>query len=310
MIITVTPNISLDKTLTIDGEFKIGGTHRVKEVTYVPGGKGVNASRALLGLGYKAPVIGFIGGNTGRHILSIFDYEGIKYDVVEINGESRTCYNILDTVNNTQTEVLEKGPTITEEDIKLLEAKILNYLSEKVIVCMGGSLPQGAPEDLYVRLVSLIKSRNAKVILDTSGKALKAGITAKPFSIKPNRAEVEAILDVQLSTIEDIKSVLNYFSENGIELPVISMGKDGLYAYYKGTYYKVVPPVLKALNAVGSGDSVVAGIALGLEQSLDITEILRLGAAMGTANVLTLKPGEVRKIDVENILPRVEVEVV
>lgn len=310
MIITVTPNISLDKTLTVDGSFEIGKTHRVKEITYIPGGKGVNASRALLGLGYKAPVLGFIGGNTGKHILSIFDYEGIKYDVVEITGESRTCYNIVDVINNTQTEVLERGPEITEDDIKLLEAKILKYLSENTIVCMGGSLPPGAPIDLYVRLVNLIKSRGGRVILDTSGKALEAGMKAKPFAVKPNRAEVEAILGIKLDTVENIKKALDYFSNEGIELSVISMGKDGIYAYNGGRYYKVTPPVLKPLNAVGSGDSVVAGIALGLEQKLDIPEVLRLGAAMGTANVLTLKPGGVRKEDVEHILPKVEVKTI
>ncbi|MBC7319156.1 1-phosphofructokinase family hexose kinase [bacterium] len=307
MIITVTPNISLDKTLTVDGSFEIGKTHRVKEITYIPGGKGVNASRALLGLGYKAPVLGFIGGNTGKHILSIFDYEGIKYDVVEIKGESRTCYNIVDVINNTQTEVLEKGPEITEDDIKLLEAKILKYLSENTIVCMGGSLPPGAPIDLYVRLVNLIKSKGGKAILDTSGKALEAGIKSKPFAVKPNRAEVEAILGIKLDTVENIKKALDYFSNEGIELSVISMGKDGVYAHNRGKYYKVTPPVLKPLNAVGSGDSVVAGIALGLEQKLDMPEVLRLGAAMGTANVLTLNPGGVRKEDVEDILPKVEV---
>ncbi len=307
MIITVTPNISLDKTLVVDGSFEIGKTHRVKEITYVPGGKGVNASRALLGLNYKAPVIGFIGGNTGKHILSIFDHEGIVYDVVNINGETRTCYNIVDVLNNTQTEILERGPEINENDIRLLEAKIIQYISEDTIVCMGGSLPAGAPIDLYVRLVNLIKSKGGKVILDTSGESLKEGIKSKPFAIKPNKAEVEAILSIKLDTIENIKTALKYFSEKGIELSVISMGKDGLYAYNNEKYYKVTPPVLKALNAVGSGDSTVAGIALGLEQKLDITEVLRLGAAMGTANVLTLKPGEVRKEDVENILPKVEV---
>lgn len=310
MIITVTPNISLDKTIIIDGTFDIGKTHRVKDITYVPGGKGVNASRALLGLCYKAPVIGFIGGNTGKHILSIFDYEGIVYDVVEINGESRTCYNIVDTINNTQTEVLENGPTVTQNDIDLLKAKILSHLSERSIVCMGGKLPPGAPVTLYADIINLIQSKGGKVILDTNKDALIAGINAKPFAIKPNKSETEAILNIKLDTIADIKKALDYFSSAGVKLPVISMGKDGLYAYYEGKYYKVTPPELKALNAVGSGDSTVAGIALGLEQNLDIVEILRLGAAMGTANVLTLKPGEIRKSDVEDILPQVEVTTV
>lgn len=310
MIITVTPNISLDKTLTVEGKFEIGKTHRVKDITYVPGGKGVNASRALLGLGYRAPVLGFIGGNTGSHILSIFDYEGIIYDVVEIKGETRTCYNIVDVESHTQTEILEKGPEITENDITLLEAKILKYLSEDTIVCMGGSLPVGVPTDLYVRLIKLIKSKGGRVILDTSGEALKEGIKAKPFAVKPNKAEVEKIFGIELDTIEKVKKILDTFSNEGIELPVISMGKEGLYAYNGGKYYKVTPPILEALNAVGSGDSVVAGMALGLEQKMDIPELLRLGAAMGTANVLTLKPGGVRKEDVEDILPKVEVTTV
>ena len=312
MIITVTPNISLDKTLIVDGIFEIGKTHRVKDITFVPGGKGVNASRALLGLGYKAPVLGFLGGNTGNHIKSIFKYEGIVEDTVWIEGETRTCYNIVDVIKNTQTEVLERGPAITREDIDLLKDKISKYLSEYTIVCMGGSLPQGAPEDLYSELVELVKSKGGRVILDTSGKALMKGIDAGPFAVKPNKAEVEAILNINLDpkNVGNIKNALDYFSNKGIELSVISMGKDGLFASYKGNYYKVTPPVLDPLNAVGSGDSTVAGIALGLEQNLKIEEVLRLGVAMGTANVLTLKPGDVRKSDVEDILPRVEVTVI
>ncbi|MCX7795276.1 MAG: 1-phosphofructokinase family hexose kinase [bacterium] len=310
MIITVTPNISLDKTLIIDGTFEVGKTHRVREITYVPGGKGVNASRALLGLSYKAPVLGFIGGNTGKHILNIFDHEGIVYDVVEIKGESRTCYNIVDTINNTQTEVLENGPEVTLDDIELLKSKILDHLSEDPIVCMGGRLLPGAPTDLYAGLVDLIQSKGGRVILDTSGDFLKEGIKAKPFAVKPNRAEVEKMLGIELNTLENIKNALNYFSSAGVKLSVISMGKDGLYAYYEGKYYKVTPPILKALNAVGSGDSTVAGIALGLEQRLDMAEILRLGASMGAANVLTIKPGQIRKSDVEDILPKVGVEII
>lgn len=308
MIITVTPNISLDKTIIVEN-FEIGKTHRVKEITLIPGGKGVNASRALLGMGYTAPVLGFIGGSTGQQILNIFDFEGIKYDVVKIDGETRTCYNIVDPINHTQTEVLENGPQITEDDIELLEAKIVSYVKEDTIVCMGGSLPPGVPQDLFLRLVNLVNSKGGKVILDTSGDRLKEGIKGKPFAVKPNRAEVNAILGLDLDSVENIKRALDYFVNAGITLPVISMGKDGLVFYYDGKYYKVSPPVLKALNAVGSGDSTVAGIALGLDQKLDIVDAVKLGSAMGTANVLTLKPGEVRKEDVDDILPQVEVSI-
>ncbi|HOP55904.1 MAG TPA: 1-phosphofructokinase family hexose kinase [bacterium] len=309
MIITVTPNISLDKTLVVEN-FEIGKTHRVKDITAIPGGKGVNASRALLGMGYIAPVLGFIGGNTGQSILNMFDHEGIKYDVVKINGETRTCYNVVDPINHTQTEVLENGPIVTDNDISLLEAKITGYVKEDTIVCMGGSLPLGAPQDLYVRLVESINLKGGRVILDASGDRLKEGIRGNPFAVKPNRAEVESILGFSLDSDENIKKALDYFVAAGITLPVISMGKDGVAFYYDGKYYRITPPVLKALNAVGSGDSTVAGIALGLEKKLDIVEAVRLGAAMGSANVLTLKPGEVRKTDVDEILPKVGVTVI
>ncbi|MGB9682982.1 MAG: 1-phosphofructokinase family hexose kinase [bacterium] len=306
MIITVTPNISLDKTLIVE-DFRIGHTHRVKEEMAVPGGKGLNASRALLGMGYKATILGFIGGNTGRYIQSELEYEGIPHDLVEINGESRTCYNVVDPINHTQTEILEKGPLIIEDYIKLLEERISRYISEDTVVCMGGSLPLGAPVDLYVRLIEFIKARGSKVILDTSGEPLKVGIKGKPYAVKPNRVETETIVGFKLNNLEDMKKALDYFIKEGIELPVISMGKDGVIFYSEGKYYKVTPPALEALNAVGSGDSVVAGIALGLERKLPIIEIIRLGAAMGTANVLTLRPGDVRKEDVDRILPKVEV---
>jgi tagatose 6-phosphate kinase len=306
MIITVTPNISLDKTLIVE-DFKIGHTHRVKEEMSVPGGKGLNASRALSGMGYKATIIGFIGGNIGKYIQNELEYEGLPYDLVEIKGESRTCYNVVDPINHTQTEILEKGPLVVEDYIKLLEDTISKYLSKETVVCMGGSLPLGAPVDLYVRLVEFVKKSGAKVILDTSGEPLKAGIKGRPYAVKPNRTETEAIVGFKLTTIEYMKKALDYFVRAGIELPVISMGKDGSIFYSEGSYYKVTPPVLEALNAVGSGDSVVAGIALGLEKKLSIIESVRLGAAMGTANVLTLRPGDVRKDDVERILPKVEV---
>ena len=315
MIITVTPNISLDKALIVEGSFEIGKTHRVKDITFVPGGKGVNASRALLGLGYKAPVLGFLGGNAGKQVKSIFEEEGIICDPVWINGETRTCYNIVDTINKTQTEVLERGPAITREDIDLLKDKISKYLSRDTIVCMGGSLPLGAPIELYAELVELVKSKGGRVILDTSGKALKKGLDACPFAVKPNKAEAEAILNIKLDPNDEeyknIKEALDRFSSKGIKLSMISMGKDGLFASYEGKYYRVTPPEdSNPVNAVGSGDSTVAGIALGLEQNLKIEEVLRLGAAMGTANVRTLKPGDVRKSDVEDILPKVEVTVI
>lgn len=306
MIITVTPNISLDKTLIVEN-FKVGLTHRGKEQMAVPGGKGLNASRALLGMGYKAAVLGFAGGNIGRYIQNELTYEGIPYDLVEIKGESRTCYNVVDPINHTQTEILEKGPLVVEEFIRLLEDRISKYVSKETIVCMGGSLPLGAPVDLYVRLTNLINAKGGRVILDTSGELLKAGIKGKPYAVKPNRAEIEAIVGFKLDSIDNIKMALDYFINDGIELPVISMGKDGIAFYNKGEYLKVTPPVLEALNAVGSGDSVVAGLALGLDRGLPITETAKLGAAMGTANVLTLRPGDVKKEDVERILPKVEV---
>jgi len=306
VIITVTPNISLDKTLIVEN-FKVGLTHRVKEQMAVPGGKGLNASRALLGMGYKAAVLGFAGGNIGRYIQNELTYEGIPYDLVEIKGESRTCYNVVDPINHTQTEILEKGPLVVEEFIRLLEDRISKYVSKETIVCMGGSLPLGAPVDLYVRLTNLINAKGGRVILDTSGELLKAGIKGKPYAVKPNRAEIEAIVGFKLDSIDNIKMALDYFINDGIELPVISMGKDGIAFYNKGEYLKVTPPVLEALNAVGSGDSVVAGLALGLDRGLPITETAKLGAAMGTANVLTLRPGDVKKEDVERILPKVEV---
>lgn len=306
MIITVTPNISLDKTLIVEN-FKVGLTHRVKEQMAVPGGKGLNASRALLGMGYKATVLGFTGGNIGRYIQNELAYEGIPYELVEIKGESRTCYNVVDPINHTQTEILERGPLVVEEFIRLLEDRITKYLSKDTIVCMGGSLPLGAPVDLYVRLINLVKTKEGRVILDTSGEPLKVGIKGKPYAVKPNRAEIEAIVGFKLDSIEMIKKALDYFISEGIELPVISMGKDGIAFYNGGKYFKVTPPVLEALNAVGSGDSVVAGLALGLERGLPIIDAVKLGAAMGTANVLTLRPGEVRKEDVERILPKIEV---
>ena len=177
MILTVTLNAAIDKRYVVE-DFQVGEVNRVRECSYTPGGKGLNVSKPASIAGAKVVATGFVGGHAGNYIEDELKPFGIESAFYHMKEESRSCINIWDSVNKVQTEFLEPGFTVTEADFEGFVEKFKKLVAEADVVAMSGSVPKGLDGSAYQRLVAIVKEAGKKVILDTSGKLLTAGIPA------------------------------------------------------------------------------------------------------------------------------------
>ena len=306
MILVINLNASVDKRYKMKDLIK-GEVMRAAEVDNTPGGKGIHVANVATILGEDCIATGYLGGKSGEFISEKLQDYGIKQDFVQVAGETRSCLAII-TESGAQTEILEPGPTVTQEEQEAFLAKYQELLSKAAVVAASGSMPKGLPGDFYGQLISLAHKAGKPFLLDTSGEALIQGIKAQPYFVKPNNDEIKVLVGAELRSDEDIDHVLQKFMEDGIKLPVISLGAQGSMAGYNQHVYKITVPKIQCKNPVGSGDSFVAGIAVGIERGMAIEDVLSLGAACGTANAMEDESGFVRKEVVEELFPQIKIQ--
>ncbi len=305
MILTVTANPTIDRVYFIDG-FETGKVHRADRVTQSAGGKGINVARVAKILGRETSAMGFVGGYTGEYIKSEVEKQGITPLFTDIEGETRTNVNISDK-SGKSGEILEPGPEISQEEKSRFIKEYFANVDGCNIICASGSLPRGLTSDFYIELVELAKQKGKQIIVDTSGKALSDVLYAKPYMVKPNKDEISVLMNKQVETDNDIKEALTFLFEKGIELPLVTLGKDGAAAMIDGCFYKFSAPAVKAVNAVGSGDSAVAGIAAGVDSGLSMIDAIKLAMACGVANTQFEKTGFLTRELVDELLPQIRV---
>ncbi|MBB5335518.1 1-phosphofructokinase [Pectinatus brassicae] len=306
MILVVNLNPSLDKIYNVD-TLEYGQVMRTNKVQNTAGGKGTHVANVISILGGKCIVTGFLGGHIGAFIRGKLEKQQIINKCIHIEGETRSCLNIA-TIDGKQTEILEPGPIIKLEERNAFIQQYKELLKEVSLVVASGSLPQNLGSDFYQLLIELANDAGKRFLLDTSGEAFEKSLLARPFFIKPNKDEIESFTGRKIETIEDVVGELKTFIKKGIMMPTISLGKKGAVIAYNDKFYHVQPPVLEAVNAVGSGDAYVAGLAIGLDKNLSIEEIISLAAACGTANVLEAESGFVDINKVDNISKNINIE--
>ena len=306
MILTVTLNVAIDKRYVVD-DFKVSEVNRVLECDYQPGGKGINVSKAAKIAGASVTATGFTAGYAGAYVINELNKRDIKSEFINVPGESRSCINVFDTTKKTQTEFLEPGVLVTKEHEKKLLDKFEKLVQVHDIVTMSGSAPTGTSDDIYSHLIAIAKKHNKKIILDTSGQRLIDGIKAKPTLIKPNIDEIQMLAGREIKDQEDLMEIGKKIQGNGIELVVISLGKDGSMIISDEGIYRAIPPKIEAVNTVGCGDTMIAGFALGLKDNLMLVDTIRLATAMSAASALRVETGHFVKEDMEDILDKVRV---
>ena len=306
MILTVTLNAAIDKRYVVEG-FRTGEVNRVKEYTYVPGGKGLNVSKPASIYGAEVVATGFAGGHAGAYIEDALKPFGIRSAFYHVDAESRSCINIWDEVNQVQTEFLEPGFTLTEDDFAGFEAKFRQLVQEAKVVAMSGSVPKGLDGTAYQRLVKIVKDAGIPVILDTSGKLLEMGIEAIPTMIKPNIDEIRMLTGKRCDDISEIIEAARAIHERGVKIVAVSLGADGSLAVGDDGIFRARVPKIDAVNTVGCGDSMIAGFALGLSKGLPLEENLRLASAISAAAAMREETGFFVMEDMEKLLPQIEI---
>ena len=290
MITTVTLNASIDKAYFMEKAIKNGTVMRVASVRNSAGGKGLNVARTAKLCGAKVQATGFAGGYNGKYLQQLLTADGIPHVFVEVDGETRSCINILDPQYHS-TEYLEPGFTLTEGDEQTFMDRFPKIIADSDVVTISGSLPKGIQKDIYGRMIRLAKSLGKMVLLDSSGESLKHGLSALPTLVKPNQEELGALFGVEINRIRDVVTYGQQLYEMGIPYVVVSLGKDGALLICREGIFQGRPPKVEALNPVGCGDSLIGAFAVALEQDKEPTEALKYAVSVATAKALSPNTG-------------------
>ncbi len=286
MIISVTLNPAVDKTVRID-HLVVNGLNRLDDIITNAGGKGINVSKTLSHLGGSSIATGFSAGSNGAYIKSVLDEFGIAHDMVNVMGNTRVNLKVLDAQMNL-TELNEVGPTICEDDIQSLIAKLDVLVNANDIVVLSGSAPKGVESTIYATLSEFVKAKGAKVIIDADKDLFVEGLKASPTLIKPNKFELCQFFG-EPESIEDsvILEKAKTFLAQGIEYVVISMGSKGAYFLSQKGIYQVEGLKIKAHSSVGAGDAMVAALAYALENEYSMEDLITLSVACSAGAVET-----------------------
>lgn len=307
MILCVNLNAAIDKTAVIPS-FQLGQIHRPEMVQMLPGGKGCNVARALKQLGEDPVVAGWVGGAAGQFIETGLHKEGIRTDFVYTDFESRTCLSILDSSTKTMTEIYEKGDPVSSEKVAEMVARFREIVGKYTAVTLSGSLPPGVSHDFYAQLVQIAHKAGVPAFLDSSKEALRQGVVSRPFLVKPNESEVTILIGEEVKTLADFAAAAVTLSIHYKTIVVLSLGKDGALAAQGQEVIHVQNPPVQAQSAVGSGDSMLAGLAYGFGRGCQFAEAVRYGVAAGTANTLMLGAGQFTRHDFETIYAQTTVQ--
>lgn len=284
MIYTVTFNPSLDYIVSVN-DFQLGLTNRTDSELILPGGKGINVSTILMDLGIDSTAFGFAAGFTGEEIIREVEAMGIRSDFIKIDsGISRINLKLK---NIDGTEINGSGPEISEEKIEELLRK-LDILGEGDILVLAGSIPASMPADMYSTIMERLQHKNVTFIVDATKDLLINVLKYKPFLIKPNNHELGELFDVKLTTREEVIPYGKKLQKQGARNVLISMAGEGAVLVAEdGSVYEAPAPKGTLVNAVGAGDSMVAGFTAGWIEKKDYRHAFYMGVSAGSASAFS-----------------------
>lgn len=305
-ITTVTLNPSFDRTIHVPG-FRAGALNRAAGFRLDPGGKGINVSKVCKVLGHETVALGFLGGPAGDRLAGLLHDEQIPADFISISGETRTNLKIIDPDTGEETEINEPGPVVAKEEIEQLVDRIREWLPRTKVLVLSGSVPPGVPDDIYARIIQEAGGQ-VKIILDAPGEALRAGLAARPYLVKPNLDEARWLLGRPVDSVEDAAAGAREIRRMGAEVAVISLGPKGaVIASLDGCAWIMAPPVA-VKSTVGAGDAMVAALAVSLVDGLNIREAAILASGAAVASVLEPGTRVPTPENIQRIASRVHIE--
>ena len=309
MIVTVTLNAAIDRTLTVPN-FQRGQRHRASLALTLAGGKGINVARALKIAGVPVVATGLAGGRAGTQVVEALTAEAILNDFVRIAGESRTSTAVVDPTGGTYTEINEWGPEADADELEILLEK-LHYLVRGVdFVVFAGSLPRGVAEDFYAETIRDLNRRGVSTVLDAEGPPLRLGTEAEPYLVSPNQREAEGLVGQEFNEDDDFRIGLDGIAELGARNVLISE-ESGCYARFREDrrvrYFRVSAPTVEAVSAVGAGDVLLAVFLSARAEGRPLEEALRAAVGAAAASTLEIGAGRFDPAAAGRLYPGVEV---
>src|SRR6056297_2815338 len=296
MIITVTLNPAIDQTVHIDN-FQINEVNRIKSIRKDIGGKGINVSQNLNNLKKDNLCVSILAGLNGRFIKDALVYQGFNFKMFEVDGEVRINLKAVDLKNNTFTDINEPGFELSEEESQNIIRSIVELAKPDDILVLSGSVPKGFQSNVYQEIIENVE---CKTILDTSGELFVKGLEAKPYLIKPNIHELEELLNVEkISSEKEIVTSAKKLIENGVEIVVVSLGAQGSIYVTQDKTHKIEGKKVDVKSTVGAGDSMVAALAIALDENYTIENMAKFASAVSTASIMSegSQPGDIKIIE-------------
>ncbi len=308
MIYTVTLNPSLDRVIWV-GELKTDDSMRIKNEAHYAGGKGIDSSRVIKTLSQDTTASGFLGSFNGLQLEGLLINEGVQCDFIKISQETRSNVIVFSENSGGHLSFNSKGPEITPYDLAILFNKITALPSNIFMVHLAGSLPQGVSENIYGQLIYALRQNGLKVALDADNEALRYGVKAKPYLIKPNNHEFARLIGRELKDDDDIlRSARELLQQFGIEIILLTMGSKGLFVISPDKSFRVKAPQIEVRSTIGSGDSALAAFMCGLELEYSLAECAMMAVAAGAATAMSPGVELVRIEDYRTLLKGVQCE--
>jgi 6-phosphofructokinase 2 len=304
-ILTLTLNPTIDLSSSVENVFP---EHKLRcgPARNEPGGGGLNVARAIHRLGGHARALHFCGGPTGIVLRALLDEAQFQHEAVAIGGWTRESVTILETATGQQYRFVMPGPTFTEAEWRGALERIATMEAMPELVVASGSLPPGVPNDFYARLARIMRERGSRFILDTSGPALSAAVQAGVFLIKPSLRELRIFAENDLEDeTEQEKAAVGIVANGGAEVVVVSLGAAGALVASPAGCERLRSPTVPVRSKVGAGDSMVAGIVLGLARDYSLRDAVRFGIAAGAAAVMMPGTGLCHREDAERLLQQI-----
>jgi 1-phosphofructokinase family hexose kinase len=299
-------NTAIDRLIHIDA-LKPGEVHRAREEQIYPGGKGVHVAQTIAALGERVQLVGLVDAPHRNLICRRMSERSVLFHGVEVAGELRHCMALREP-NGKITEILGQGPLLSQAECEGLLRDFRRSVDESDLVILSGSLPRGFDATTYADLASYVKNLGLRCMVDASGEAMRHAVKARPFLIKPNRDEISELHQKPVNDLEAAVESVRGLLVQGVGMPVVTLGALGAIACNASGIWHAELTLDQVRNTVGSGDCLLAGLAVGVVRNMSLEDTLRLGAACGAANAQGEETGFVERRAVEALLPQVRVQ--
>jgi 6-phosphofructokinase 2 len=305
MIVTLTLNPCIDKVIELDC-LAPGREVHARAVAQAAAGKGINVSRMVRTLGGETLALWTCGGFSGERMRQLLVAEGLANIPLAITGEPRTNYTLAER-GGRSTRIYEPGPAVSEAEAASIREETLRRVAAGDLLVLSGSVPCASLEGFYAELIRLVRARGVRVILDSRDEALRRALPQGPYLVKANQEEAQQATGQPVGDLLSALDAARLLLKCGATFAAVSLGRAGAVLRGPGESWLARSPQVEIASSVGSGDCLVAAMALGIAGGRPVADWLRWGVAAGAANATVWLPAACRRDAIERLLPQVKV---